>query len=59
MDYFSDVYNLRLNRYGDNFAERVQGRRTADFERYKNRSTYRVEFEDDCGIVVGTLEPNK
>lgn len=59
MDYFSDVYNLRLNRYGDNFAERVQGRRAADFERYKNRSTYRVEFEDNCGIVVGTLEPNK
>lgn len=59
MDYYKDVYLKRLNRYSDTFAERIQGRRAADFERYKNKSTYRVEFEDGFGEVVGTLEPNK
>lgn len=59
MDYYSEIYNLRLNRYGDNFNDRVQGRRAADFQRYKARSTYRVEFDDDDGQVIGCLEPNK
>ena len=60
MNYYDEVYLKRLNRYGTDFASRVQGQREADWMRYKSMSTYRVEFEDEEGNKLsGTLEPNK
>lgn len=60
MSYYDEVYLKRLNRFGNNFADRVQGQREADWEAYKKRSTYRVSFLDNEGFLIdGTLEPNK
>lgn len=60
MNYYDEVYLKRLNRYGTDFASRVQGQREADWMRYKSMSTYKVEFEDEEGNKLsGTLEPNK
>ena len=56
----NDSYLQRLNRFGENFFERVQGQREADFYRYKMMSTYHVEFEGLEGeTTIGTLEPHK
>ena len=49
MNYYDEVYLKRLNRYGTDFASRVQGQREADWMRYKSMSTYKVEFEDEEG----------
>ena len=59
MNYYEDVYKKRLNRFGDSLQSRVQGQRVSDFEHYKMRSTYKVEFHDGIEEVVAVLEPNK
>lgn len=61
MGYFDEVYNKRLNRYGNSMAERIQGQREADFAEYKKNSIYKVEFCDHefYGVLEGVLEPNK
>lgn len=59
MNYYEEVYKKRLNRFGDNLQSRVQGQRVSDFDHYKMRSTYRVEFYDGEEEIVGVLEPNK
>lgn len=59
MNYYEHIYKQRLNRYGDNFQDRIQGQRVADFQDYKLHSTYRVEFFDGDEDVIGVLEPNK
>lgn len=59
MDYYEHVYKQRLNRYGDNFKDRIQGQRVADFQDYKKRSTYSVNFDDGNEWITGVLEPNK
>lgn len=59
MNYYEDVYKLRLNRFGDNFADRVKGQRIADFQQYKARSTMKVDIITDELEFSGVFKPNK
>ena len=39
MNYY-DIYNKRLNRYGNDYQSRLQGKREHQFELYLSRSVY-------------------
>lgn len=56
---FLYIYKKRLNRYGTNYAERIQGRREESFERYLAKSVYLVSFDIDGEEQYGTLERYK
>ena len=56
MKYY-DTYMKRLNRFGDNQWDRVQGEREKNFSLYLKRTVYRVSFPYDDEIRVGSLEP--
>lgn len=58
MSYY-EVYKKRLNRYGNNFQERIKGQRERDFDLYLLKSIYRIDFEYDGEIHPATLEPYK
>ena len=45
MSYFTDVYLKRVNRYGNDYQSRVQGKREENFEYYLLKSVYRVDIE--------------
>ena len=47
MDYFADVYQKRVNRFGDNIQSRVHGKMEYDFELKLKKSVNRVELFDD------------
>lgn len=53
---YLDIYNLRLNRYGNDYQSRVQGEREHLFELYLLKSLYRVEFFYDHETHVGSFE---
>lgn len=62
MDYFTDIYLRRLNRFGSTYQERIQGQRIENFERYKLKSIYKVDFLDPINNsekITGILEPYK
>lgn len=59
MDYFNDIYKKRLNRYGTDYQSRVQGQREREFSNYLLKSLYRVEFQFEGEMYVGSLERNK
>lgn len=59
MSYYEDVYLKRLNRFGNDFQSRVQGKREKDFEDYLKKSVYRVDLEIESEKVEATLEPNR
>lgn len=42
-DYY-DIYNRRLNRYGENYQARIQAKREEEFENYLLKTVYRVDF---------------
>ena len=56
MKYY-DTYMKRLNRFGDNHWDRVQGEREKNFSLYLKRTVYRVSFPYNDEIRVGSLEP--
>ena len=56
MKYY-DTYMKRLNRFGDNHWDRVQGEREKNFSLYLKRTVYRVSFPYSDEIRVGSLEP--
>lgn len=58
MGYFEDVYLKRLNRYGTNHQERVQGQREREFENYLKKSVYKVDFSVIYPLGAGTLFTN-
>ena len=58
MDYY-DLYEKRLNRYGDSYKTRMQGKREENFMRQLERSVYKVEFAHEQAKHVGELRPNK
>jgi hypothetical protein len=58
MDY-SEIYALRVNRYGHDFQSRVQGEREKLFENFLLKSIYRVDFMYESELQPGSLEPNK
>ena len=58
MSYY-DIYNLRLNRYGNNYQSRIQTEREKMFDLYLAKSVYRVSFEYDGETHIGSLEKFK
>ena len=46
MSYFENVYLPRVNRYGDNIQERIQGKREHDFITMMNKSPNKVEVRE-------------
>lgn len=59
MDYFNDIYKKRINRYGTNWQERMQGKREANFENYLLKTTTKVTFLYDFKDIEGSLERYK
>lgn len=58
MGYYN-IYNLRLNRFGTTYQARLQAMREKQFELYLARSVYRIEFEYESDVVVGSFEKYK
>ena len=58
-NFYYDVYNARLNRYGNDYQSRVQGQRQKVFEQYLLKSIYQIEFDYENEVRLGTLEPYK
>lgn len=59
MNYFEDIYKKRVNRYGNNYQERILNQRIESFQRYLLKSIYRVDFNYDNKIIPGSLERYK
>lgn len=59
MGYFDDVYERRLNRYGDNPQDRIKNARIAAFNRQLLTSPYRVDFEWEFDWEDAELVPYK
>ena len=58
MGYY-DIYNLRLNRYGNDYLSRMQNRREREFELYLAKTVYKVVFSFDGANQVGSFEKYK
>ena len=58
MNYY-DIYLKRVNRYGNNFAERLQNKREQEFEQQLRRSVYYINFDIDGATQEGELTPYK
>ena len=59
MSYYQDVYKKRLNRYGNDYQSRMQGKREKNFEYELERSVFRVDFEYDDKLIPAILERYK
>ena len=58
MSYY-DIYNLRLNRYGNDYLSRMQNKREKEFDQYLAKTVYKVNFTFDNEEQVGSLEKYK
>lgn len=58
-EYYENIYQKRLNRYGLDFQARIQGQREKDFENYLYKTIYRVDFEYEGKRHPGSLERYK
>ena len=58
MEYY-DIYQRRLNRYGNDYQSRMQTKREKQFELYLKRSVYKIEFDWDHNTHVGSFEKYK
>lgn len=58
MPYYN-IYRKRINRFGENFQDRMQGNREYDFERYLERSVYTQNFLFEGEEHIGSFEPYK
>ena len=56
---YTDIYKLRLNRYGLDYQSRVQGEREKLFNLYLLKSTYRVDFDYNEEVHPGSFEKYK
>lgn len=59
MEYYENVYKRRLNRFGIDYQTRTQKQREYEFERYLNKSVYRLDFEYEGEFHPATLERYK
>lgn len=59
MSYYQDVYKKRLNRYGNDYHSRMQGKREKVFECDLERSVFRIDFEHDGEMIPAILERYK
>ena len=58
-EYYSNVYQKRLNRYGYDYQSRIQAQREREFEGKLLKSIYRVDFDFDGELHPATLERYK
>lgn len=59
MPYYN-IYRKRINRFGENFQDRMQGNREYDFERYLERSIYtQISCLKAKSILVVSNHTNK
>lgn len=54
---FYDLHEKRLNRYGENYESRVQGKREREFENLLSKSIYRINFTYDNLTIPAILKP--
>jgi hypothetical protein len=58
MGYY-DIYNLRLNRYGNDYLSRMQNKREKEFDQYLGKTVYKVIFPYNGEDQVGSFEKYK
>lgn len=54
---YMDIYLKRVNRYGEDYQTRTQGRREEDFQYLLQKSVYRVEFYYANEMHPGVFTP--
>ena len=59
MEYYDDIYSVRLNRYGRTYQDRIQTKREKEFYDYLAKSVYLVKFNYNDAEVVGSFEKYK
>ena len=59
MSYLEDIYMKRINRFGNNYQDRMQGKREQNFEMKMQRSVYLVAFNYGDEVHPGTFEKYK
>lgn len=58
MSYF-DIYKKRVNRYGNDYQQRIQRERERMFDLYLLKTIYRVDFAYEGETIAGSLEKYK
>lgn len=58
-EYYDNIYQKRLNRYGYDYQSRIQAQREREFEGKLLKSVYRVDFDFDGESHPATLERYK
>lgn len=56
---YINLYKRRLNRYGDDYSSRIEGKREKEFEDFLLKSPNRVDFRLGNEMVAGVLERSK
>lgn len=59
MSNYIELYRKRLNRYGKDYASRIEGKRAREFEDFLLKTPNRVDFEYKGDLVAGVLEQYK
>lgn len=54
---YFDIYNRRLNKYGNSLQERLQSLREKEFANYLKKSVYTIEFEYGGARYLASFEP--
>jgi hypothetical protein len=54
--YYTSVYHKRLNRYGNDYQSRIEGKRAREFEDFLLKTPNRVDFEFNGTLVAAALE---
>ena len=59
MSDYIEIYRKRLNRYGNDYQSRLEGKRAREFEDFLLKTTNRVDFEYNGSLVAAVLEQYK
>lgn len=57
--YYTTGYHKRLNRYGNDYQSRIEGKRAREFEDFLLKTPNRVDFEYDGILIAAALEQFK
>lgn len=57
--YYTSVYHKRLNRYGNDYQSRIEGKRAREFEDFLLKTPNRIDFEFNGTLVAAALEQFK
>ena len=57
--YYTTGYHKRLNRYGNDYQSRIEGKRAREFEDFLLKTPNRVDFEYNGTLVAAALEQYK